>query len=150
MGKNQHSARLGYRWSFNEEETGQTGKLPWRGEGWYRKIFTVDESEKGKVVYFLFDGIMANPKMYINGELAGQWDYGYNSFYINATEFVRFRRKTPLRCMWIPETTEAAGIRCGIYRKVRMLTTNPVHAEIWGTYITTPVVEKSHAEMRML
>ena len=30
---------------FNEEETGQTGKLPWRGEGWYRIIFTVYESE---------------------------------------------------------------------------------------------------------
>ena len=136
---------------FNEEETGQTGKLPWRGEGWYRKIFTVDESEKGKVVYFLFDGIMANPKIYINGELAGQWDYGYNSFYINATEFVRFGQENTIA---VYADTRNHGSRwypgAGIYRKVRMLTTNPVHAEIWGTYITTPVVEKSHAEMRTL
>lgn len=136
---------------FDESEPGQTGKLPWKGEGWYRKTFTIDESEQGKVIYFLFDGIMANPTVYINGKVAGRWDYGYNSFYVDATGFVQFGAENTIA---VHVDTRNHGSRwypgAGIYRKVRMLITNPVHSEIWGTYITTPVVEKSHAEVRVL
>ena len=32
---------------FNEQENGSTGKLPWRGEGWYRNTFTLS-SNRGK------------------------------------------------------------------------------------------------------
>ena len=58
---------------FNPDEPGNTGQLPWKGEGWYRKTFQVEASNQGKIVYFLFDGIMSQPKIYINGKLAGQW-----------------------------------------------------------------------------
>ena len=75
---------------FNEAEPGFTGKLPWKGEGWYRKNFRVAAADKGKIVYFLFDGIMAFPKVYINGKPAGEWDYGYNSFYLDVTGLINF------------------------------------------------------------
>jgi len=136
---------------FNENEPGNTGKLPWKGEGWYRKNFAMDKSDEGKVVYFLFDGIMAFPKIYVNGKLAGQWDYGYNSFYTDVTDFVKFGEENTIA---VYVDTRNHGSRwypgAGIYRKVRMLVTDPVHSEIWGTYITTPVVEKSRAEVRVL
>ncbi len=136
---------------FNQEVEGYTGKLPWKGEGWYRKTFTVDKADKGNQVYFLFDGIMAFPKIYINGKLAGEWDYGYNSFYTEVSEFINFGGENTIA---VYVDTRNHGSRwypgAGIYRKVRMLVTNPVHSEIWGTYITTPVVEKSHAEIRVL
>lgn len=81
------SVSIPHEWAingpFNEEEPGSTGKLPWKGEGWYRNTFKIDKSAEGKIIYFLFDGIMAMPKVYINGELAGQWDYGYNSFFLD-------------------------------------------------------------------
>jgi beta-galactosidase len=136
---------------FNENEPGNTGKLPWKGEGWYRKNFRMEKSDEGKVVYFLFDGIMAFPEIYINGQLAGLWDYGYNSFYTDVTDFVKFGEENTIA---IYVDTRNHGSRwypgAGIYRKVRMLVTDPVHSEIWGTYITTPVVESSHAEVRVL
>jgi beta-galactosidase len=136
---------------FNEDVPGNTGKLPWKGEGWYRKNFKMEKSDEGKVVYFLFDGIMAFPKIYINGKLAGQWDYGYNSFYTDVSGFVKFGEENTIA---IYVDTRTHGSRwypgAGIYRKVRMLVTDPVHSEIWGTYITTPVVESSHAEVRVL
>ena len=44
------------------------------GVGWYRKSFKLDKSE-GERVYLDFDGVMAFPKVYINGQLAGDWDY---------------------------------------------------------------------------
>lgn len=136
---------------FNEAEPGHTGKLPWKGEGWYRKTFTVDQTVEGKLIYFLFDGVMAFPKVYVNGKLAGEWDYGYNSFYAEVSEFINFGEENTIA---VYVDTRNHGSRwypgAGIYRKVRMLVANPVHSEIWGTYITTPVVEKSHAEIRVL
>ncbi|SHE39836.1 beta-galactosidase [Mariniphaga anaerophila] len=136
---------------FNEAEPGHTGKLPWKGEGWYRNTFKVDKANLGKLVYFLFDGIMAFPKIYVNGTLAGQWDYGYNSFYLEVSDLIRFGEENTIA---VYVDTRKHGSRwypgAGIYRKVRMLVTDPVHSEIWGTYITTPVVEKTHAEIRVL
>ncbi len=42
------AVRLPHDWAisgpFNASENGYAGKLPWRGEGWYRKTFTLDEA----------------------------------------------------------------------------------------------------------
>ncbi len=136
---------------FNEDEPGFTGKLPWKGEAWYRKKFNVEASEKGKIVYFLFDGIMAFPQIYINGKLAGKWDYGYNSFYIDVTDLIDFGKENT---MAVYVDTRNHGSRwypgAGIYRKIRMLTVNPVHTEIWGTYVSTPVVAPSYSDVKIL
>src|SRR5262245_25397197 len=64
--------RLPHDWAiagpFIPEMDGYAGKLPWKGVGWYRKEFTLDRPE-GSRVYLDFDGVMAFPKVYINGQL---------------------------------------------------------------------------------
>ncbi len=136
---------------FNESEPGNTGKLPWQGEGWYRKTFSISAADEGKIIYFLFDGIMSSPDVYINGKLAGKWDYGYNSFYLNVTDFIQFGSENTIA---VHADTRNHGSRwypgAGIYRKVQMLITDPVHTEIWGTYISTPKITETYAEMRVL
>lgn len=136
---------------FNESEPGFTGKLPWKGEGWYRKKFMVDAADQGKTVYFLFDGIMASPRVFINGILAGEWDYGYNSFYLDVSKWIKFGAENTIA---VYVDTRNHGSRwypgAGIYRKVQMLITSPVHAGIWDTYITTPAVNSSYADLRIL
>jgi beta-galactosidase len=136
---------------FNEQENGSTGKLPWRGEGWYRNTFTLSSEDQGKVVYIKFDGVMSSPQIFVNGEPAGKWDYGYSSFYLDISDFVKYGQENGIAVYvdnrkhdsrWYPGA--------GIYRKVEMMTTEKVHEEIWGTYITTPVVSRSYAEMRIL
>ncbi|MBN2611044.1 MAG: DUF4982 domain-containing protein [Bacteroidales bacterium] len=136
---------------FNEEENGNTGKLPWKGEGWYRKSFTLNSEDQGKVVYVKFDGVMSSPQIFVNGKLAGKWDYGYSTFYVDISDFVNYGIKNSIAVYvdnrkhdsrWYPGA--------GIYRKVEMMVTEKVHEEIWGTYITTPVVTQSYAEMRVL
>jgi len=88
----------------------------------------------------LFDGIMAFPKIYLNDSLVGQWDYGYNSFYIEITDLIRFDGKNTLA---IHVDTRKHDSRwypgAGIYRKVQMIVVNPIHVAIWGTCITTPI-----------
>jgi len=135
---------------FNPDEWGHTGKLPWRGVGWYRKTFTLPAADAGRQVYLDFDGVMAFPKVYVNGQLAGQWDYGYTSFRIDATPFVKFGEPNTVA---IRVDTTKHGSRwypgAGIYRKVTFVVANPIHIAQWGTYITTPEVSDESTTVRI-
>ncbi|MBN2182598.1 MAG: DUF4982 domain-containing protein [Sedimentisphaerales bacterium] len=149
-----HAVRLPHDWAisgpFNPNENGYAGKLPWRGVGWYRKAFRLDEADRGRRVYFDFDGVMAFPKVYINGELAGQWDYGYVSFRVDATPFVKYDGDNIIA---VQVDTRRQGTRwypgAGIYRKVTMTVCDPVHIALWGTYVTTPEVDDNSATVRV-
>ncbi len=167
------AVRLPHDWAiagpFNANENGYAGKLPWRGEGWYRKTFTLEEAGGGRPqaagtppvsglqptasgprVYFDFDGVMAFPQVYVNGQLAGQWDYGYMSFRIDATPFVKFGQTNTIA---VHVDTRNHGTRwypgAGIYRKVTMTICNPVHVAHWGLYVTTPEVSDTSATVRV-
>lgn len=135
---------------FILDGNGSTGKLPWKGQGWYRKQLEVPANYKSKRVHLIFDGVMAFPKVYVNGELAGEWDYGYNSFYVDVTDYLRFGEKNILA---VHADTRKHDSRwypgAGIYRKVQMLVTNPVYVDIWGTCVTTPIVTTDHADVRI-
>jgi len=141
-------------WAIEEpfiiEGDGNTGKLPWKGEGWYRKQFDIPDHYNGKTLYLLFDGIMAFPVVYINGKMVGKWDYGYNSFYLDITPFIDFEDTNSLA---IHVDTRQHDSRwypgAGIYRKIDLIAVNPVHVDIWGTYITTPVITTDHADIRI-
>jgi beta-galactosidase len=161
------TVRLPHDWAiagpFNAAENGYAGKLPWRGEGWYRKTFVLDpvapppsgvsSSQPGAAgphVYFDFDGVMAFPQVYVNGQLAGQWDYGYMSFRVDATPFVKFGQTNTIA---VHVDTRNHGTRwypgAGIYRKVTMTICNPVHLAHWGLYVTTPEVSGASATVRV-
>jgi beta-galactosidase len=135
---------------FIDGGDGSTAKLPWQGEGWYRKTLDVPASYAGKRVYLVFDGVMAFPEVYLNGALVGTWDYGYTSFHLDITDHVRPGEGNLLA---VHADTRQHDSRwypgAGIYRKVRMLTVDPVHVDVWGTYITTPIVKPSYADARI-
>jgi beta-galactosidase len=130
---------------------GSTGKLPWRDEAWYRKKLEIPASYAGKQIYLVFDGIMSSPKVYINGKLAGEWDYGYSSFYLDVTGYLEPGKENMLA---VYVDTRNHGSRwypgAGIYRKVQMVVVNPVHTAIWGTYVTTPIVKHDYADVRIM
>lgn len=101
-------------------------------------------------MYLDFDGVMAQPRVYINGRFAGAWDYSYNSFRIDATDFVTFGRENIVavhvdtrrhNSRWYPGA--------GIYRKVRLVLADSVHIAHWGIQITTPEVNDSRAQVRV-
>jgi beta-galactosidase len=145
--------RLPHDWAisgpFNPSENGYAGKLPWKGEGWYRKTFKLDNWQ-GRRVYFDFDGVMAFPKVYVNGQLAGQWDYGYMSFRVDATPYVKFGGTNGIA---VYVDTRNHGTRwypgAGIYRKVTMTICDPVRVGHWSTVVTTPSVDDKVAAIRV-
>lgn len=135
---------------FEIDGNGSTGKLPWKGQGWYRNELEIPARAEGKRVYLVFDGVMAFPKVYLNGENVGEWDYGYNSFYLDVTNAVKFGEDNLLA---VHADTREHGSRwypgAGMYRKVTMVFADPIHAEVWGTYITTPIVKPNYADVRI-
>ena len=146
--------RLPHDWAISGPYEPQgdplTGKLPWRGEGWYRKAFVLPESDAGKRVYLDFDGVMAMPTVFVNGKKAGGWDYGYMSFRVDASEFVKPGKTNlvvvhadtrPHSSRWYPGA--------GIYRKVQLVVNEPVHIAHWGTFVTTPLVTDDSASIRI-
>jgi len=124
---------------FRLELAGETGKLPWKAIGWYRKHFAIPARDEGRRVFVDFDGAMAYATVYCNGQYVGAWPYGYSSFRLELTPFLRFGHTNVLAVRldttkwdsrWYP-----GG---GIYRHVWLVKTAPVHVGHWGTYVTTP------------
>ncbi|MGE0021595.1 MAG: glycoside hydrolase family 2 TIM barrel-domain containing protein [Draconibacterium sp.] len=135
---------------FDLAGNGSTGKLPWKGEGWYRKNLEIPAGFAGKTVYLLFDGVMAFPQVYVNGQLAGKWDYGYNSFYLDITKLVQPGGKNLLAVYADTRNHDSRWYPgAGIYRKVQLIAVNPVHVDIWGTYITTSVIKPHMATVQI-
>ena len=139
--------RVPHDWSisgeFNPSAHGSTGKLPWKGEGCYRRSFTIDSKDIGKRFYLDFDGVMSFPKVYLNGQLVGEWDYGYTPFRVDLTDYILFDSANTLSVTidnqhgysrWYPGA--------GIYRKVELTTSDPVHLAHWGTFAKLKDPEK--------
>lgn len=135
---------------FRIELKGETGKLPYQGIGWYRKYFIVPAEDAGKQIFLDFDGAMANAQIWLNGQYVGTWPYGYNSFRMDLTPFLKFGQKNVLAVRLDAEKWESRWYPgAGIYRHVWMVKTNPVHVAHWGTYITTPEISDASATVKM-
>lgn len=128
--------------------TGRTGSLPWTGIGWYRKKLIVPASAKGSRCFVEFDGAMSHAVVYLNGERIGTWPYGYASFSFELTDKLQFGKENVLAVrLENPEESSRWYPGAGLYRNVRLVYTNAVHVNHWGTYITTPVISDSRAEV---
>ena len=131
---------------FRENLDGYTGKLPWRGIGWYRKRFNIKNIDKDKMFFLDFDGVMANAEVYLNGKKIGERPYGYISFRVNLTPYIRFDSENIIA---VRVDTEKLGSRwypgAGIYRHVRLVKTNKLHIPQWGVFISTPEINSQYA-----
>ena len=124
------------------------GALP-GGLGWYRKSFTVDKTNNGKRIYIDFDGVYRNSEVWINGTSVGKRPYGYISFRYDLTPYIKFGENNVIAVKVDnskqPNSRWYSG--SGIYRNVWLTTTNPVHVDQWGTYVTTPNINADSAEV---
>ncbi|MEU5096474.1 glycoside hydrolase family 2 TIM barrel-domain containing protein [Streptomyces sp. NPDC020996] len=128
-----------------------TGFLP-GGLGWYRLAFTLPPAWAGKRISVEFDGVYMDSSVYCNGTEAGRHPYGYTGFALDLTDLLHTDGRT--------ENVIAVEVRnrlpssrwysgSGIYREARLVVTEPVHVERWGTYVTTPDVSAERAHVRV-
>ena len=125
---------------------GGMGRLPIQGVGWYRKKIKIPESDKGKQIYLDIDGAMSYAIVWINGNLAGGWPYGYNGFRIDLTPYIITGADNQI-AIRIDNPNHSARwySGAGIYRNVWLVKTNPIHVAQWGTTIQTRNISKESA-----
>jgi beta-galactosidase len=131
-------------------KSGRTGGLPFVGVGWYRRELPAAFFKSGQKAVLLFDGAMSYPKIFINGKEAGHWAYGYNSFSIDISSFIKPGQDNTLavRLENLPEASRWYP-GAGLYRNVHLIVTDEIHVPVWGTYITTPEVNTNFAKVRL-
>jgi beta-galactosidase len=133
--------------------TGAGGFFP-TGIGWYRKTFTVPDANADPMArrrtFIVFDGVMANSDVWLNGQLLGHHPYGYTSFVYELTPHlhpgvntlaVRVNDSEQPASRWYPGA--------GINRQVRLITTGDAHIVPWGTFVTTPAVSADSATIHI-
>ena len=124
------------------EKSGRSGALPWIGEGFYKRKITIPSGFKGHAE-LLFDGAMAEPTVFINGQKAGYWAYGYNAFRVDITNFVKPGENLLEVNLSNKEESSRWYPGAGIYRPVKLILT-PQQARIddWGITTRTEVNAK--------
>ncbi|UNK48755.1 DUF4982 domain-containing protein [Lysobacter sp. S4-A87] len=135
---------------LREGPYGGMGRLPSWGIGWYRRKLDIPASDRGRSVFLDVDGAMSYATVWLNGHLVGGWPYGYNSWRVNLTPYLRpggdnqlaIRLDNPPdSARWYP-----GG---GLYRNVWLTKVAPLHVAHWGTRVTTPQVSGEAATIRL-
>ena len=128
---------------FNDTLENNTGLLPWKGIGWYRKHFTLGKEEEGNNIFIDFDGAMAYSQVWINGKFVGGWPYGYTSFRLDLTPYVNFGGDNLIAVRLDTKSWDSRWYPgAGIYRNVWLVKTSPLHVRYNGIYCTTPEITK--------
>ncbi len=121
------------------------------GRGEYRKTFLVPDEWRGKKVFIEFEGVYMNAEIRLNEHFIDRHPYGYTSFLIDLTPYLKFNEENVLRVV----VDNAAQLNSrwysgsGIYRPVWLIVAEPVHVAHWGVYVTTPVVSREKAQVRL-
>ncbi len=126
------------------EKSGRSGSLPWIGKGYYRRMVEIPaEAAKAELV---FDGAMSEPHVFVNGKLAGEWAYGYNTFRIDITPYMIRGGENKLEVhlnnleessRWYPGA--------GIYRPVWLQLYPAAHIDEWHTFARTSFINNEMA-----
>lgn len=138
--------------NVNNPATPGGGALP-GGIGWYRKTFSVPASDRGKNIYIEFDGIYRMGEVWINGHYLGKRPYGYSSFRHELTRYLYYGDTPNVVSVRVdnslqPNSRWYSG--SGIYRNVWLVKTGTIAVDHWGTFVTTPVVAETQADVRIM
>ena len=122
------------------------------GIGWYRKYFKVDANQKGRAVAIEFDGVYDYSQVWVNGQFVGGRPYGFSSFQLDLTPFVKFGSDDNLIAVRVDHSRFADSrfyTGSGIYRNVRLVITDKLRIAHWGVSVTTPKIKSDSAVVRI-
>ena len=127
-----HTMRL------EKKNAGDAGSV-YRGIGWYRRYFTLDEQYRGKKINIDFDGVMIDSDVYLNGEKVYTRNGGYIGFSVDVTDKIKWDGQTNVLAVRVsnldnPDTPPGKPLANldfhyygGIYRDVRMRITDKLY-----------------------
>lgn len=134
----------------NAEVGGGMGRLPSHGVAWYRKKLNIPAADAGKSIFLDIDGAMSYAMVWLNGHLVGGWPYGYASWRVDLTPYIKPGDENQLAIrLDNPPNSSRWYPGGGIYRNVWLTKTNPVHVGQWGTFVTTRDISNASATIDM-
>ncbi|MBO5356365.1 MAG: DUF4982 domain-containing protein [Clostridia bacterium] len=125
-----------------EKQTGRTGALPIVGEGVYRTWFELEDFE---TVVLEFDGIMRESYIYINGKRVGGCHFGYLSFEVDITDYVKNGSNLlAIHAIVYPDSSRwySGG---GLYRNVRLVKKPKSYIKYNGVWVRQIYVDSKSA-----
>ena len=129
------------------EKSGRSGALPWIGQGHYRRIISIPK--ECRHAELVFDGAMAEPTVKLNGQEAGYWAYGYNTFRVDLTPFMKAGDNLLEVDLKNVEESSRWYPGAGIYRPVKLVTTGPEWIDPWKTFIRTTELKDGRATVEL-
>jgi beta-galactosidase len=143
-----HDASVSKAFS-RENSTVANGWLP-HGTGWYRKHFTLDENSRGRKVIIDFEGVYRDAEIYCNGVYLGRHLNGYLGFQHDISEYLNYGMDNVIAVKYDNTFKESSRWYTGegIYRDVWLIVTDNLYIPQFGTFITTPVVNRELSVVR--
>lgn len=135
------------------------GNNYYRGVGWYRKHFTVDNSKAGKRIFLRFNAANMQTDVYLNGIFVGEHIGGHSAFIFDITGIVSVGNDNVLAVKVNNiDTIKAAPLEAdftffgGLTKSVEILYTDPIHITPLdfgssGVYITQKNVSANNADI---
>ena len=111
------------------------------GCGFYRKIFSMQPKEN-KRYSLIFEGVYMDTTIWVNEQQAGEWKYGYSTFEIDLTPFVKAGENEILVSVNFRSPNSRWYSGAGIYRDVWFKETPETYIRENGVYIHTEACEK--------
>lgn len=112
--------------------------FPENSIGWYRKYFTIPESDLGKKISIEFEGVHRNSRVWVNGFFLGNELSGYTTFKYDLTDYLNYGDKNVIAVRVDASIEEGWFYEgAGIYRHVWLHKISPLHFSYNGTFVTT-------------
>src|ERR1017187_9286989 len=122
---------LPHTWNNLDGQNG--GNDYYRGIGWYRIHYTVDNNYAGRRFFLKFDGAFLVADVYVNGNLVGEHQGGFAAFVFDVTPLLNVGADNVIAVKVnnasnsnIPPLSADFTFFGGIYRDVHLLVTDPV------------------------
>lgn len=107
--------------------------------GFYRKFFQASPEEFHTYI-LRFEGVYMNTKIYLNKELIFEWKYGYSTFDVDLTPYIKEENLLEVSCTYEnPNSRWYSG--AGIYRNVYFIDKDAAYIPMDGVYISSENTE---------
>jgi beta-galactosidase len=150
---------LPHTWNNLDGQDG--GNNYYRGIGWYRTHYTVDNSYAGRRFFLKFDGAFLVTDVYVNGTLLGEHQGGFAAFVFDVTPLLNIGADNVIAVKVnntsnanIPPLSADFTFFGGIYRDVHLLVTDPVQISPLdygspGVYLMSAGVSAASANLQV-
>ncbi len=147
--------------TWNNLDGEGAAKNYYRGVGWYRVHYVVDNKFSGRQFFLKFDGAFLVTDVYVNGHHLGEHQGGFAAFVYDATPYLKIGDDNLIAVKVnnatnanIPPLSADFTFFGGIYRDVHLLVTDPIQISPLdyaspGVYLKTTEVSSNSAHLEV-